>query len=156
MSGDTRNREPSPSPIRAHRRRRAEEFKKFLIKLGREVPRGLDVRLVLDNCAAHETTAFKTWLPVHKTVQALEKDIRAWSAAWSTGPDPSVWTKTTDEILQCPPAVRTEFPTQKKGHAPPRHADAGRAGLGSSGVLRFRGRAVGCSGIPRINGLGEP
>ncbi|EFE64951.1 conserved hypothetical protein [Streptomyces viridosporus ATCC 14672] len=35
----------------------------------------------------------------HKTVQALEKDIRAWIAAWNTGPDPSMWTKTTDEIL---------------------------------------------------------
>ena len=41
-----------------HRRHRAEEFKKFLIKLDREVPQGLDVRLVLDNCAVHETPAF--------------------------------------------------------------------------------------------------
>jgi len=33
-----------------HRRHRAEEFKKFLIKLDKEVPAGLDVHLICDNC----------------------------------------------------------------------------------------------------------
>jgi hypothetical protein len=37
---------------------------------------------------------------VHKSVQALEKDIRAWIAAWNTEPKPYVWTKTADEILE--------------------------------------------------------
>jgi hypothetical protein len=32
------------------------------------------------------------------TVQALEKDIRAWIAAWNTDPEPYVWTTTADEI----------------------------------------------------------
>ncbi|MFE9925101.1 transposase, partial [Streptomyces sp. NPDC005774] len=37
---------------------------------------------------------------VHKSVQALEKDIRNWIAAWNTGPRPYIWTKTADEILE--------------------------------------------------------
>ncbi|TSB40761.1 IS630 family transposase [Streptomyces benahoarensis] len=118
-----------------HRRHRAEEFKKFLVKLDREVPDGLEVHLVLDNYATHKTPAIKTWLlahprfhlhftptgsswpnlverwfaeltnkqirrGVHKTVQALENDIRTWIAAWNTDPKPYVWTKTADEILE--------------------------------------------------------
>jgi transposase len=37
---------------------------------------------------------------VHRSVQALEKDIRNWIAAWNTDPKPHVWTKTADEILE--------------------------------------------------------
>ena len=118
-----------------HRRHRAEEFKKFLIKLDREVSAGLDVHLVLDNYATHKTPAIKTWLVahprfhlhftptgsswlnlverwfaeltnkqirrgVHRSVQALERDIRTWITAWNTDPKPYVWTKTADEILE--------------------------------------------------------
>jgi transposase len=36
---------------------------------------------------------------VHRSVHALEADIRAWTADWNTNPKPFVWTKTTDEIL---------------------------------------------------------
>lgn len=36
---------------------------------------------------------------VHKTLQALEKDIRNWIATWNEDPRPYVWTKTADEIL---------------------------------------------------------
>ena len=36
---------------------------------------------------------------VHRSVQALEKDIRAWLADWNEQPRPYVWTKTADEIL---------------------------------------------------------
>jgi transposase/transposase-like protein len=36
---------------------------------------------------------------VHKSVQALEKDIRAWIAVWNEDPKPFVWTKTAEEIL---------------------------------------------------------
>jgi len=35
----------------------------------------------------------------HRSVQALEKDIRAWIAAWNEDPKPFVWKKTADEIL---------------------------------------------------------
>lgn len=118
-----------------HRRHRAEEFKKFLTKLDREVPAGLDIHLICDNYAAHKTPAIKKWLlahprfhlhftptssswlnlverwfaeltnkqirrGVHRSVQALEKDIRNWIAAWNTAPKPYVWTKTSDEILE--------------------------------------------------------
>ncbi|MGW3252276.1 IS630 family transposase [Streptomyces fungicidicus] len=118
-----------------HRRHRAEEFKKFLIKLDQEIPADLDVHLVLDNYATHKTPAIKTWLVahprfhlhftptgsswlnlverwfaeltnkrirrgVHKSVQAMEKDIRTWIATWNTDPKPYVWTKTADEILE--------------------------------------------------------
>ena len=35
----------------------------------------------------------------HSSVQALERDIRAWIADWKTHPRPFVWTKTAEEIL---------------------------------------------------------
>nr|WP_269144822.1 IS630 family transposase [Streptomyces luteolifulvus] len=112
-----------------HRRHRAEEFKKFLIELDKQVPADLDVHLIRDNYA---TPAIKKWLPVHprfhlhftptgpswlnlverwfaelankqirlhRSVQALEIDIRN-CAAWNTDPKPYLWTKTADEILE--------------------------------------------------------
>ncbi len=36
---------------------------------------------------------------VHKSVAALEKDIRAWIADWNQNPKPFVWKKTAEEIL---------------------------------------------------------
>lgn len=42
-----------------HRRHRAEEFKKFLVKRDKEIPDGLDVHLVFDNYATHKTPAVK-------------------------------------------------------------------------------------------------
>jgi len=35
----------------------------------------------------------------HKSVQALEADIRAWIEHWNDDPKPFVWKKTADEIL---------------------------------------------------------
>ena len=37
---------------------------------------------------------------VHKSVQALEADIRDWIATWNTDPKPYIWTRTADEILE--------------------------------------------------------
>jgi transposase len=37
---------------------------------------------------------------VHKSVQALEKDIRAWTKSWNDNPRPFTWTKTADQILE--------------------------------------------------------
>jgi transposase len=37
---------------------------------------------------------------VHKNLQALERDIRAWIKQWNQNPKPFTWTKTADEILQ--------------------------------------------------------
>jgi hypothetical protein len=36
---------------------------------------------------------------VHKSVQALESDIRAWIKHWNQNPRPFRWAKTADEIL---------------------------------------------------------
>jgi transposase len=36
---------------------------------------------------------------VHKSVQALEKDVRAWIQTWNENPRPFMWTKTAEEIL---------------------------------------------------------
>jgi transposase len=35
----------------------------------------------------------------HRSVQALEKDIRGWIEQWNQNPKPFTWTKTADEIL---------------------------------------------------------
>jgi len=37
---------------------------------------------------------------VHKSIQALENDIRTWMQQWNSNPKPFVWTKTADEILE--------------------------------------------------------
>ncbi len=35
----------------------------------------------------------------HRSVQALEKDIRGWVEAWNDNPKPFIWTKTAEQIL---------------------------------------------------------
>ncbi|WP_183318503.1 IS630 family transposase [Flexivirga oryzae] len=35
----------------------------------------------------------------HRSVQALEKDLREWAKAWNKNPKPFIWTKTAEEIL---------------------------------------------------------
>ena len=99
------------SQLRRHHR--AAEFKKFLARIDKAVPAGLEVHLVCDNLATHKTPVIQAWLArhprfrlhftptgsswinqverwfgyltdqmirrgVHKSVQALEADIRAW------------------------------------------------------------------------------
>jgi transposase len=46
-----------------------------------------------------ELTQKKLKRGVHRSVQALERDVRAWLADWNNDPKPFVWTKTADEIL---------------------------------------------------------
>ena len=48
-----------------HRRHRAMEFGKFLIAIDKAVPAELDVHLVCDNYATHNTPEIKTWLARH-------------------------------------------------------------------------------------------
>jgi transposase len=36
----------------------------------------------------------------HKSLQALEKDIRTWVSTWNENPRPFVWTKTAEEIFE--------------------------------------------------------
>lgn len=117
-----------------HRRHRSVEYRKFLIKLDKQVPAQLDVHIICDNYATHKTDIIQRWLAahprfhvhfiptstswlnmverwfgelttkllqrgVHKSVQALEADIRTWIETWNEDPRPYVWTKTADEIL---------------------------------------------------------
>lgn len=35
----------------------------------------------------------------HRSVQALEADLRAWAKAWNENPKPFIWTKTAEQIL---------------------------------------------------------
>jgi transposase len=118
-----------------HRRHRATEFRKFLARIDKAVPAGLDIHLICDNYGTHKTPAIQAWLDrhprfhmhhtptysswanqverwfgfldeqmlrrgVHKNVQTLEADIRAWVADWNTNPKPFIWTKTAEEILE--------------------------------------------------------
>ncbi|KUJ69765.1 DDE endonuclease [Streptomyces albus subsp. albus] len=46
-----------------------------------------------------ELTQKKLKRGVHRSVQALERDIRTWLADWNEHPRPFIWTKTADEIL---------------------------------------------------------
>ncbi|WKK24014.1 IS630 family transposase [Streptomyces olivoreticuli] len=48
-----------------HRRHRALEFKKFLVTIDKMVPRELDVHLVCDNYATHNTAEIRKWLARH-------------------------------------------------------------------------------------------
>ena len=45
-----------------HRRHRASEFAKFLRTIEAQVPRALDVHLVMDNYSTHKTVAINNWL----------------------------------------------------------------------------------------------
>jgi transposase len=48
-----------------HRRHRAIEFRKFLTTIDKTVPADLDVHVVCDNYATHNTAEIKTWLGRH-------------------------------------------------------------------------------------------
>jgi transposase len=48
-----------------HRRHRAIEFRKFLARIDKAVPAGLDVHLVCDNYATHSTPEIRAWLARH-------------------------------------------------------------------------------------------
>ncbi|MEV1025637.1 IS630 family transposase [Streptomyces sp. NPDC050264] len=48
-----------------HRRHRAAESKRFLIRIDNEVPGHLQVHLICDNYGTHKTPAIRTWLARH-------------------------------------------------------------------------------------------
>jgi transposase len=48
-----------------HHRHRAIEFRKFLVKIDKAVPAGLEVHLICDNYATHSTPEIRTWLARH-------------------------------------------------------------------------------------------
>jgi transposase len=117
-----------------HRRHRHQEFLRFLKKIDKNVPAGLDVHLICDNYGTHKTPEIQDWLArhprfhvhftptgsswinqverwfgyltdqkirrgIHKSVQALEADIRQWIEHWNEDPKPFAWVKTAEEIL---------------------------------------------------------
>jgi len=48
-----------------HHRHRAQEFRRFLVRIDQEVPAELDVHLILDNYATHKAPSVKNWLLRH-------------------------------------------------------------------------------------------
>jgi transposase len=116
-----------------HHRHRHQEWPKFLSKIDKAVPAGLDVHVICDYYATHKTPEVQAWLAgprfhvhftptgsswinqverwfglitdkmirrgVHKSVLALEADIRTWIDHWNEDPRPFSWTKIADEIL---------------------------------------------------------
>ncbi|MEY9988551.1 transposase/transposase-like protein [Streptomyces sp. V4I8] len=48
-----------------HRRHRAAEFKKFLVRIDKEVPAHLQIHLICDNYGTHKTPAIRTRLAKH-------------------------------------------------------------------------------------------
>ena len=48
-----------------HRRHRSVEYRKFLIKIDKEVPADLDVHIICDNYATHKTDTIQKWLAAH-------------------------------------------------------------------------------------------
>jgi len=50
----------------------------------------------------------------HRSVQALERDIRNWVTAWNENPKPFVWTKTAEQILES--IARLLKPINGAGH----------------------------------------
>jgi hypothetical protein len=47
---------------RFHRRHRSVDFRKFLDVIETEVPRGLDIHLIIDNYGTHKTPLIRNWL----------------------------------------------------------------------------------------------
>lgn len=70
---------------------RARPARPFVIISTQVAEQSLDV--------AFDLTQKKLKRGVHRSVQALERDIRGWLADWNDHPRPFIWTKTADEIL---------------------------------------------------------
>lgn len=115
-------------------RHRAEEFRRFLNLIDRNVPAELDVHVVVDNSSTHKTPSIQRWLVrhprftlhftptysswlnlverwfaeltqkwlkrgTHRSTRELVASIRTWIQRWNDDPQPFVWHKTADEIL---------------------------------------------------------
>ena len=87
---------------------------------------------------------------VHKSVAALENDVREWITAWNEDPKPFRWTKTAEEILDSLAKYMQEFQA--------RHTRCGRgAGCRRGGAADVaRGRGCGGGGAGGCVGAGSP
>ena len=65
-----------------------------------------------------ELTTKKLRRGTHRSVRALNADIRAWIKTWNEDPKPYVWTKTAEQILDPSPATATtsQQRTNDSGH----------------------------------------
>ena len=54
----------------------------------------------------------------HKSVQALEKDIRAWIEGWNADPKPFVWRNKAEESSTPSHDIADEFRTQDTSGSP--------------------------------------
>ena len=50
---------------KCYQRHRSAEFKRFLKEIDKNVPKGLDIHLVLDNYGTHKTSLIQSWLLKH-------------------------------------------------------------------------------------------
>ena len=77
----------------------------------------------------HHTPTYSSWLNqverwfalltdkqlrrgAHRSIQALEKDIRDWIAHWNQNPQPFTWTKSTTKSSKDSTHIFNEFPAQ--------------------------------------------
>jgi transposase len=102
-------------------RHRHVEFLKFLRTIDREVPKRLQVHLILDNYATHNHPKVHEWLAKHPrfelhftptssswlnmveifhSVPDLIDTIATYLAAHNENPKPFQWTATSDQILE--------------------------------------------------------
>ncbi|MFT0848964.1 hypothetical protein VR010_14600 [Actinomycetaceae bacterium L2_0104] len=105
------------------------EFKKFLTKFGKSVTEHLEVHVICDNYSIEKHPSVKARLQKHpgsthplswinqderlfaevtrdllqrsdqRGVQVLERDLRGCIKVWSKNPQPFIWTKTAEDIL---------------------------------------------------------
>jgi hypothetical protein len=84
----------------------------------------------------------------HRSIQALENDIRDWIANWNDNPKPFTWTKAADEILNASTHIFNEFLAQdtKSIAQIARDLDINAGTLGNL-VARDRGEGEGAQGL---------
>src|SRR4029079_10475766 len=134
---------------------RAEEFKKFLATIDREVPAEFDVHVVLDNASTHKTPTVKRWLlahprfvlhftptssswlnlverwfgelttkklrrGTHRSVRALNTDIRAWIQSWKTTRGPTSGPRQPIRSSTASPDTARELTTHDTSRKPRR------------------------------------
>ena len=83
----------------------------------------------------------------HRSIQALEADLRAWAKAWNDNPKPFIWTKTAEEILDL---TRTTYRTNQRRRtlAQGRGIGPRRVGVVFGRNCPWSGRWPECTGDP--------
>jgi hypothetical protein len=76
-----------------------------------------DVQLLAEPRRALVAELTQKWLErgTHRSTRELVASIRTWIQRWNDEPQPFIWHKTADEILETSPPTATESPTQVTG-----------------------------------------